>query len=87
MDYLVLKENCSQNKKPRISPSYSASNLKDYNWLFYVILGDSCDKPMDKPKFLGLRRIYKTYDYFWDRLNEKDEKELLYLITLKLKNF
>lgn len=65
---IVLK-----NKKPRLTLSYTASNLDDYNWLFYDVLGEGVLKPSKKPKFLGLRRMHKAYNYFWDRLNEKDD--------------
>jgi len=65
-----------QNKTPRVTPSYTASNLDDYNWLFFEVLEHGIVKPTIKPKFLGLRRIYKAYNYFWDRLNEKDDNGL-----------
>lgn len=62
-----------QNKTPRVTPSYTASNLDDYNWIFYEVLGNGVNKPSKKPKFLGLRRMYKAFDYFYDRLNENDD--------------
>ena len=62
-----------QNKKPRITPSYTASNLDDYNWLFFEVLGQGVIKPNKKPNWLKLRRMYKAYHYFWDQLNEKDD--------------
>ena len=62
-----------QNKTPRVTPSYTASNLDDYNWIFFEVLGDGVNKPPKKPKFLGLRRMYKAFDYFYDRLNENDD--------------
>ena len=62
-----------QNKTPRVTPSYTASNMDDYNWIFYEVLGNGVNKPIKKPKFLGLRRMYKAFDYFCDRLNEKDD--------------
>ena len=61
------------NKTPRVKPSYTASNLEDYNWIFYEVLGDKVHKPSKKPKFLGLRRMYKAFDYFYDRLNQIDD--------------
>ena len=27
-----------QNKSPRVTPSYTASNLDDYNWIFFEVL-------------------------------------------------
>ena len=76
-----------QNKKPRITPSYTASNLDDYNWLFFEVLGQGVIKPNKKPKFLGLRRMYKAYDYFWDQLNEKDDDGLPIYNYNKAKEF
>ncbi len=63
-----------QNKKPRVAPSYTASNFEDYNWLFFDVLGGGVLKPNEKPKFLGLRRMYKAFNYFWERLNEIDDQ-------------
>ena len=37
------------------------------------MLGNKVNKPHKKPKFLGLRRMYKAFDYFYDRLNEIDD--------------
>ena len=68
---IVLK-----NKLPRVIPSYTAGNLDDYKWIFYETVGDSVNKPLEKPKFLGLRRMYKAFDFFWDRLNEIDENDI-----------
>ena len=62
-----------QNKSPRVTPSYTASNLDDYNWIFFEVLGNKVNKPPKKTKFLGLRRMYKAFDYFYDRLNEIDD--------------
>lgn len=73
--YSFKKKIVLQNKKPRMIPSTTASNLKDYNWLFYEAFNDGVIKPTEKPRFLGLRRMYKTYHYFLDRLNEKDDDD------------
>ena len=73
--YSFKKKIVLQNKKPRMTPSTTASNLKDYNWLFYEAFNDGVIKPTEKPRFLGLRRMYKTYHYFLDRLNEKDDDD------------
>jgi len=62
-----------ENKNPRVTPSYSGHNLDDYNWIFYEVLDSSVNKPFEKPSYLGNRRMYKAFDYFWDRLNECDE--------------
>ena len=62
-----------ENKTPRVTPAYTALNFEDYNWIFYEVLGQEGPKPLSKPKFLGLRRMYKAFDYFWDRLNELDD--------------
>ena len=73
--YSFKKKIVLQNKKPRMTPSTTASNLKDYNWLFFEAFNDGVIKPTEKPRFLGLRRMYKTYHYFLDRLNEKDDDD------------
>ena len=69
-----------QSKKPRVTPSYTASNFEDYNWIFHDVLGNSVSKPISKPKFLGLRRMHKAFNYFRDRLNEIDENEPIFFI-------
>tara|TARA_Y100000589_G_scaffold62852_3_gene54125 strand:- start:30543 stop:32330 length:1788 start_codon:yes stop_codon:yes gene_type:complete len=61
-----------ENKNPRVTPSYSAGNFHDYNWMFYEVFGDGVNKPLEKPKFLGLRRMSKAFDYFFDRLTAED---------------
>ena len=75
------------NKKPRLEPSITASNLEDYNWIFFEVLENAVNKPTKKPKFLGLRRMYKAFDYFWDRLNEKDEKDAPIFNYVKAQEF
>lgn len=75
------------NKNPRLTPSNTASNLEDYNWIFFEVLGNGVNKPLKKPKFLGLRRMYKAFDYFWDRLNEKDEKDAPIFNYVKAQEF
>ena len=75
------------NKNPRLKPSNTASNLEDYNWIFFEVLGNGVNKPTKKPKFLGLRRMYKAFDYFWDRLNEKDEKDAPIFNYVKAQEF
>lgn len=63
-----------ENKKPRVTPSSSAGNLDDYNWIFYDVFGSGVYQPIEKPKFLGNRRMHKAFDYFWDRLNDSDNE-------------
>jgi uncharacterized protein with ParB-like and HNH nuclease domain len=75
------------NKNPRLTPSNTASNLEDYNWIFFEVLGNKVNKPTKKPKFLGLRRMYKAFDYFLDRLNEKDEKDAPIFNYVKAQEF
>jgi uncharacterized protein with ParB-like and HNH nuclease domain len=68
---IVLK-----NKLPRLTPSQTDSNLDDYNWIFHEAIGsDGVTKQMKKPKYIGLRLMNKAYDYFCDRLHEKDEND------------
>ena len=71
--FSLKKKIVLSNKLPRVTPSYTSSNLEDYNWIFYEVLNDGVTKPTQKPKFLGLRRMYKAFDYFWDTLNEKND--------------
>ena len=72
--FSLRKKIVLENKSPRVKPSYSAGNFHDYNWIFYEVFGDGVNKPLEKPKFLGLRRMSKAFDYFFDRLNAEDEQ-------------
>ena len=68
---IVLK-----NKLPRLTPSQTDSNLDDYNWIFHNVIGQNeVEKPIKKPKRMGLRRMSKAFDYFSDRLDEKDDND------------
>jgi len=65
--YGLMNKIVLENKKPRVTPSYTSNNLDDYSWIYYDVFRDVVNKPIDKPKFLGLRRMYKAFDYFCDR--------------------
>ena len=56
----------------RLSPSYSNHNLDDYLWIFSEQIED-LKAPLKKPKFLGLRKIAKAFNYFSSRLEEENE--------------
>ena len=73
--YGLMNKIVLENKKPRVTPSYTSNNLDDYSWIYYDVFRDGVNKPIDKPKFLGLRRMYKAFDYFCDRLNEIGEND------------
>lgn len=57
----------------RLTPSLSNSNFDDYKWIFSSIIDEI--KSIKKPRYLGVRRIFKAYNYFYNRLNEKDDEE------------
>lgn len=68
---LIVKANKSYLK---LEPSYQQQNYQDYRAVLKQI------KIIDHteiPKYLGNRRIYRAYRYFFERLNEKDHKEKL----------
>ncbi|MGC6523910.1 MAG: DUF262 domain-containing protein [Flavobacteriaceae bacterium] len=77
LELLSLKKKIVlNNKSPRLTPSQSDSNLDDYNWIFHEAIGsDGVVKQIKKPKWIGLRLMAKAYDYFCDRLNEKDDND------------
>ncbi|MBT3312288.1 MAG: DUF262 domain-containing protein [Desulfobacula sp.] len=57
----------------RLFPSYSNSNYDDYKWIFSEEIEEV--KALKKPRFLGVRRIQKAFNYFYNRLIELDEDE------------
>ena len=75
------------NKNPRLTPSNTASNLEDYNWIFFEVLGNGVNKPLKNLNFLVFAEMYKAFDYFWDRLNEKDEKDAPIFNYVKAQEF
>lgn len=62
---LILK---SDKSKTRVIPQVQNHNLEDYRWILKEHIG--LDEVMQKPKFLGLRKMSKAYNYFYDRLGE-----------------
>lgn len=68
---MSLRQKIVQDGEVRLSPSYSNSNLNDYRWIFSEEIKEV--KVLKKPKFLGIRRVYKAFCYFNNRLNEEDE--------------
>lgn len=65
---LILK---SDKSKTRVIPQVQNHNLKDYRWILKEHIG--LDAVMQKPKFLGLRKMSKAFNYFYDRLGEDVE--------------
>lgn len=65
---LILK---SDKSKTRVIPQVQNHNLEDYRWILKEHIG--LDAVMQKPKFLGLRKMSKAFNYFYDRLGEEVE--------------
>lgn len=72
VNLMSLRKKIVQDGKIRLSPSYSNSNLDDYNWLFAQEINDV--KSIKRPKNLGNRRIFKAFSYFNNRLREYDDE-------------
>lgn len=62
---LILK---SDKSMTRVIPQVQNHNLEDYRWILKEHIG--LDAVMQKPKFLGLRKMSKAFNYFHDRLGE-----------------
>lgn len=65
---LILK---SDKSKTRVIPQVQNHNLEDCRWILKEHIG--LDAVMQKPKFLGLRKMSKAFNYFYDRLGEDVE--------------
>lgn len=65
---LILK---SDKSKTRVIPQVQNHNLEDYRWILKEHIG--LDAVMQKPKFLGLRKMSMAFNYFYDRLGEDVE--------------
>lgn len=62
---LILK---SDKSMTRVIPQVQNHNLEDYRWILKEHIG--LDAIMQKPKFFGLRKMSKAFNYFYDRLGE-----------------
>lgn len=62
---LILK---SDKSMTRVIPQVQNHNLEDYRWILKEHIG--LDAVMQKPKFLGLRKMSKAFNYFYDRMGE-----------------
>lgn len=62
---LILK---SDKSMTRVIPQIQNHNLEDYRWILKEHIG--LDAVVQKPKFLGLRKMSKAFNYFYDRLGE-----------------
>lgn len=62
---LILK---SDKSMTRVIPQVQNHNLEDYRWILKEHIG--LDAIMQKSKFLGLRKMSKAFNYFYDRLGE-----------------
>lgn len=65
---LILK---SDKSMTRVIPQVQNHNLEDYSWILKEHIG--LDAVIQKPKFLGLRKMSKAFNYFYDRLGEDVE--------------
>lgn len=65
---LILK---SDKSMTRVIPQVQNHNLEDYRWILKEHIG--LDAVIQKPKFLGLRKMSKALNYFYDRLGEDVE--------------
>lgn len=65
---LILK---SDKSITRVIPQVQNHNLEDYRWILKEHIG--LDTVIQKPKFLGLRKMSKAFNYFYDRLGEDVE--------------
>ena len=52
----------------RVQPSTQNNNLSDYK---YILKDCGLLTQAEQPKFSGLRRFWKAYDFFWNMLPEK----------------
>ncbi|MCF1420837.1 DUF262 domain-containing protein [Mangrovimonas futianensis] len=66
---IILKD----NRTVRLFPSYSNNNLDDYVWIFSNEIEEVKSKA--KPKNLGNRRMSKAFNYFIDRIFDRDEDD------------
>ena len=62
---LILK---SDKSMTRVIPQVQNHNLEDYRWILKEHIG--LDAVVQRPKFLGLRKMSKAFNYFYDRLGE-----------------
>ena len=65
---LILK---SDKSMTRVIPQVQNHNLEDYRSILKEHIG--LDAVIQKPKFLGLRKMSKAFNYFYDRLGEDVE--------------
>lgn len=65
---LILK---SDKSMTRVIPQVQNHNLEDYRWILKEHIG--LDAVIQKPKFFGLRKMSKAFNYFYDRLGEDVE--------------
>lgn len=73
---LVLKE---EKGKPRVKLSIQNNNFTDYKYILNVL--ELYKEPkLKKPKHLGLRRIYKAYNYFFKQIENTDYDGLLRIL-------
>jgi uncharacterized protein with ParB-like and HNH nuclease domain len=63
----------NESKTIRLYPSYTSQNLEDYKWLFSDNIEEF--RNLSKPKNIGNRRMFKAFNYFYNRLIEVDENQ------------
>ncbi|WP_307974860.1 DUF262 domain-containing protein [uncultured Parolsenella sp.] len=65
---LILKTDKSMS---RVVPQVQNQNLEDYRWILKEFVG--LDSVEQKPKFFGLRKMSRAFNYFSERLDEDVE--------------
>lgn len=79
---LILK---ADKGTSRVVPQVQNHNLEDYRWTLKEHAG--LNVVMQKPKYYGVRKIAKAFDYFYDRLGEEicgldDEQSIQKLLEM-----
>lgn len=65
---LILK---ADKGKSRVVPQVQNHNLDDYRWTLKENAG--LEAVVQKPKYYGVRKMSKAFDYFYDRIGEEIE--------------
>lgn len=61
----------------RLEPTYQNNNFQDYQ---YILFENAILKNIDQPSYIGNRRIYKAYCYFYSLIKELNFPELKKLL-------
>ncbi|GAB3501013.1 DUF262 and DUF1524 domain-containing protein [Spirosoma knui] len=69
----------------RLEPSRQGSNYDDYQWI--MMNAGILDKEVYRPANAGKRRLLRAYEYFSERLNQRDGDGQLLFTTAKVLDF